>query len=142
MAGPHRRRGGDIVPSMKLIYTAEATAHGGREGSVRSSDGVLDLALRRPKELGGPGGAGTNPEQLFAAGYSACFESALRLVARLQKKALTSAVITAKVTLGKNDDQKYQLAVELVGTIEGLGKDEALALMQAAHTVCPYSNAT
>src|SRR5258708_6131087 len=139
MAGLHRRRGGDIVPSMKLIYTAEATAHGGREGSVRSSDGVLDLALRRPKELGGPGGAGTNPEQLFAAGYSACFESALRLVARLQKKPLTDAEITARVTLNVTEDKKYRLSVTLQGKLTGVSREEAMALMHAAHEVCPCS---
>ncbi len=127
---------------MKLIYTAEATAHGGREGSVRSSDGVLDLALRRPKELGGPGGAGTNPEQLFAAGYSACFESALRLVARLQKKPLTDAEITARVTLNVTEDKKYRLSVALQGKLTGVSPEEAMALMHAAHEVCPYSAAT
>ena len=130
------------VKPEKILYTAHATSTGGRAGTSKSDDGVLDLRLTTPKGLGGDGATGTNPEQLFAAGYAACFESALRLVARMQKKALTSAAITAKVTLGKNDDEKYQLAVELVGTIEGLGKDEALSLMQAAHTVCPYSNAT
>jgi osmotically inducible protein OsmC len=128
--------------AMKPLYTATATAHGGRDGQVKSSDGVLELSLKTPKELGGPGGSATNPEQLFAAGYSACFESALRLVARMQKKALTNASITAKVTLNKTDDEKYALSVELHGSIEGLDKDEATALMHAAHQVCPYSNAT
>jgi len=127
---------------MKPLYTATATTTGGRDGHVRSSDGVIDMDLRTPKELGGPGGTATNPEQLFAAGYSACFESALRLVARMQKKALTNAHITAKVTIGKTDEGKYQLAVELVGALEGVSKEDALALMQVAHTVCPYSNAT
>jgi osmotically inducible protein OsmC len=127
---------------MKPLYTATATAQGGRDGHVKSSDGVLDVNLKTPKELGGPGGAATNPEQLFAAGYAACFESALRLVARMQKKALKGVAITANVTLGKTDDDKFGLAVELHGAIEGLEKDEALALMNAAHGVCPYSNAT
>lgn len=127
---------------MKPLYTATATAKGGRDGHVRSSDSIISMDLRTPKELGGPGGEATNPEQLFAAGYAACFESALRLVARMQKKAVTDAAITAKVTLGKTDDGKYQLAVELVGAISGVSKEEAMSLMEVAHTVCPYSNAT
>jgi lipoyl-dependent peroxiredoxin len=126
---------------MKPIYTAEATAHGGREGHVKSSDGRLEADLRMPREMGGPGGEGTNPEQLFAAGYAACFESALRLVARLQKKPLTDAKITARVTLNA-DGTKYVLSVELEGQIEGVPVEEALSLMHAAHEVCPYSNAT
>jgi Ohr subfamily peroxiredoxin len=127
---------------MKDLYTAIATAKGGRDGHVTSSDGVLNLDTRTPKELGGPGGMATNPEQLFAAGYAACFESALRLVARMKKIPLTDVAITAKVTLGKTDDEKYGIRVELNGAIEGLSKDDATALMQAAHGVCPYSNAT
>jgi lipoyl-dependent peroxiredoxin len=126
---------------MKPLYSAEATAHGGREGHVKSSDGHLEADLRMPKEMGGPGGEGTNPEQLFAAGYAACFESALRLVARLQKKPLTDARITARVTLNA-DGTKYVLSVELEGQIEGVPVEEALSLMHAAHEVCPYSNAT
>ncbi len=127
---------------MKPLYTAQATAHGGRTGRVHSSDGVLDLALAMPKELGGAGGAATNPEQLFAAGHAACFESALRLVARLQKKSLTDAHIRAEVTLGKTDGGDYQLAVALHGKIAGVERAEAEALMAAAHQVCPYSRAT
>jgi lipoyl-dependent peroxiredoxin len=127
---------------MKTLYTAVATAHGGREGHVKSDDGFLDVDLRLPKSMGGPGGAGTNPEQLFAAGYAACFESALRLVARLQKKPLKDAHITAHVTLSATDDGKYTLGVELHGQLEGLSKDEATTLLQAAHEVCPYSRAT
>ncbi len=127
---------------MKALYTAVATAHGGRDGHVRSSDGIVDMDLRTPKEMGGPGGAATNPEQLFAAGYAACFEGALRVVARMQKKALTDAQVTAHVTFNVTDDKKYVLSVELHGKIEGLAHDEALALMNAAHGVCPYSNAT
>ena len=127
---------------MKTLYTAIATVHGGREGHVKSDDGVLDLDLRIPKSMGGPGGAGSNPEQLFAAGYAACFESALRLVARTQKKPLKDAHVTARVSLNATDDGKYVLAVELEGRIEGVEKDQAQALMDAAHQVCPYSNAT
>lgn len=127
---------------MKTLYTAIVTVHGGREGHVRSADGILDVDLRMPKEMGGPGGPGTNPEQLFAGGYAACFESALRLVARLQHKALKDVSITAHVSLSVADDNKYLLGVELHGKIDGLTKDESMALMQAAHQVCPYSNAT
>jgi Ohr subfamily peroxiredoxin len=127
---------------MKTLYTAIATAHGGREGHVKSEDGNLSVDLRLPKSMGGPGGAGTNPEQLFAAGYAACFESALRLVARMQKKQLTDATITAHVSLSATDAGKYVLGVELHGHLDGVAKEEAQALMEAAHQVCPYSNAT
>jgi Ohr subfamily peroxiredoxin len=127
---------------MKTIYTAVATVHGGREGHVKSDDGVLDLDLRIPKSMGGPGGPGSNPEQLFAAGYAACFESALRLVARQQKKALKDAQITAHVSLLVSDEGAYGLGVELHGKVEGLSTEETRALMQGAHEVCPYSRAT
>lgn len=127
---------------MKTLYRATATAHGGREGHVQSDDGFLKADLRLPKSMGGPGGEGTNPEQLFAAGYAACFESALRLVARTQKKPLKDARITAHVSLNATDEGKYVLAVELEGHIEGVEAGEAQGLMEAAHQVCPYSNAT
>jgi osmotically inducible protein OsmC len=121
---------------MKALYTASATAHGGREGHVKSSDANLDVDLRMPKEMGGPGGEGTNPEQLFAGGYAACFESALRLVARLQKKPIKDASMTARVTLSAAEG-KYILSVELDGQVEGLSAEETLVLMHAAHEVCP-----
>jgi lipoyl-dependent peroxiredoxin len=124
------------------LYTAVATAHGGRTGRVRSNDGLIDISLAMPTSLGGPGGQGTNPEQLFAAGYSACFESALRLVARRQKAPLEDASITAHVTIGRTDDGGFGLAVELHGNLTGVGKAAAQALMEAAHQVCPYSRAT
>jgi lipoyl-dependent peroxiredoxin len=127
---------------MTPIYTATATAEGGRAGHVRSSEGAVDLALSMPKEMGGPGGAGANPEQLFAAGYAACFESALRLVARQQQAALTRGKVTAKVTLGKTEAGAFELAVELRGAFDGLSRDQVEKLMQAAHEVCPYSRAT
>jgi osmotically inducible protein OsmC len=131
-----------IEEHMKTVYTATATAHGGREGHVQSDDGSLNADLRLPKSMGGPGGEGTNPEQLFAAGYAACFESALRLVARRQKQPLKDAHVTARVSLNATDDGKYVLAVELEGRLEGVERDQAQALMDAAHQVCPYSNAT
>ncbi|APR84536.1 Organic hydroperoxide resistance protein [Minicystis rosea] len=127
---------------MKPLYTAVATAEGGRTGHVRSSDGVLDLDLRMPKELGGPGGTGTNPEQLFAAGYSACFESALRLVARQKKLAIEKATITAHVTIGATEGGGFGLAAELHASVTGPTKEQVEELIHAAHQVCPYSLAT
>jgi osmotically inducible protein OsmC len=129
---------------MKILYTAEATATGGREGHATSSDGNLDVSLVTPKEMGGSGGAGTNPEQLFAAGYAACFESALMGVARRQKIALDAAVttVTARVGIGPRESGAFGLDVELHITLPGLQRPEAEALVEAAHKVCPYSNAT
>jgi Ohr subfamily peroxiredoxin len=124
------------------LYTATATSNGGRAGRVRSSDGVVDMPLAMPKELGGPGGAVTNPEQLFAAGYSACFEGALRLVAGKMGKNVKDASITASATLGKTPDGGFGIAVELKGKLPGLERAEAEQLMHAAHQVCPYSKAT
>lgn len=126
---------------MKPLYTAVATVSGGRDGKAETSDGKLHLALSTPKELGGGGGEGTNPEQLFAAGYAACFESALRLVARMQKKPVDGASITAHVTLNKAE-AGYRLSVALHGKLPSLPLSEANALMDAAHQVCPYSAAT
>jgi Ohr subfamily peroxiredoxin len=127
---------------MTPIYTAIVTAHGGREGKIHADEPALDLALAMPKALGGPGGQATNPEQLFAAGYAACFESALRLVARMQHKPVEDAHITAHVTLNKTDAGGFALSVALHGKIAGRNADEAKALMEAAHGVCPYSLAT
>ena len=126
---------------METLYTAEATATGGREGRVVSSDGVLDLAVVMPKGLGGPGEGGTNPEQLFAAGYAACFGSALGFVARMQKIKTGPVKITARVSIGK-EGAGFGLAVELRGHLPELPREQAEALMAAAHGVCPYSNAT
>jgi osmotically inducible protein OsmC len=124
------------------LHIATATAHGGREGKVQTDDGKVSHTLSMPTSLGGKGGPGTNPEQLFAAGYSACFESALRFVALQQKKPLKDATITAKVTIGKTDDGGFGLAVELQGHVDGVSREETKALMEAAHQVCPYSRAT
>jgi Ohr subfamily peroxiredoxin len=128
--------------SISPLYTATATAQGGRNGRIRSADGVLDMPLAMPKELGGAGGAVTNPEQLFAAGYAACFESALRLVAGKMGKNVKDASITASATIGKTPDGGFGLAVELKGKLPGLSQEEGQQLMQTAHTVCPYSKAT
>jgi osmotically inducible protein OsmC len=124
-----------------VLYTAEATARGGREGEVVSDDGVLDLSLTLPKELGGPGGDHTNPEQLFAAGYAACFHSALKRVAGKDKLDVHASSITARVSLGI-DGQTFGLAVTLVGRFPELDQAQGRELMEKAHQVCPYSRAT
>jgi len=129
---------------MKILYTAEAMATGGREGHAVSSDGNLDVSLVTPKEMGGSGGVGTNPEQLFAAGYAACFESALMAVARRQKMALDAAAttVTARVGIGRGVGGALGLDVELHIKLPGLQRPDAEALVEAGHKVCPYSNAT
>jgi len=126
-----------------VIYTAESTATGGgRDGHVKSSDNRIDLDTRPPKEAGGSG-EGTNPEQLFSAGYAACFLSALQLAARSEKVALDSASgVTAQVALGKDADGGYGINANLIGYLPGLSRDEAEDLMHKAHQVCPYSKAT
>jgi len=126
---------------MNILYTAEATAWGGREGRTASTDGVLDVTLAVPKELGGPGG-GTNPEQLFAAGYAACFHSALKVVARAEKIDVSESAITARVGLGMMDSGGFNVAVELEAELPDVERSVAIALVEKAHTVCPYSNAT
>ena len=126
---------------MTPLYTASATATGGRSGRVLSADGVLDLPITVPKGLGGSGETGANPEQLFAAGYAACFGSALGLVARMQKVNLGTVKITANVSIGK-DESGFGLSVELVGHLPDLERSQAEALLSAAHQVCPYSKAT
>lgn len=125
-----------------VLYTASATADGGREGKITSSDGVLDLRIEMPKELGGKGGEFTNPEQLFAAGYAACFDSALKLVARQTKVATTSTAVTADVSMGKLANAGFGLAVDLKVVVKGVEQEVAETLVAAAHQVCPYSNAT
>jgi lipoyl-dependent peroxiredoxin len=127
---------------VETLYTAEALATGaGRNGHVRTADGVLDLDLAVPKEMGGAGGA-ANPEALFAAGYSACFHSALQAVARREKVDLGDSTVGAQVSIGPNDAGGFELAVRLEVVIPGLPHDQAQALADAAHQVCPYSNAT
>ncbi|GAB4198596.1 MAG: organic hydroperoxide resistance protein OhrR [Sandaracinaceae bacterium] len=123
-----------------VLYTATATAFGGREGRVASDDGILDLQVVPPAGLGGKGGA-TNPEQLFAAGYAACFGSALAHVARAQKLRTGPVEITAKVGIGPIEGG-FGLTVALEARIPELPRDQAEALVRAAHEVCPYSNAT
>ena len=127
---------------MQVLYTAEATAWGGREGRSASSDGNLDVQLVVPKELGGPGGAGTNPEMLFAAGYAGCFHSALKLVARSQKLDVEESAVTVRVGIGPNDAGGFGLTADIEAELPGLDREQALALVEQAHAVCPYSNAT
>ncbi len=127
------------------IYTAHATSTGGRTGTSKSSDGRLDLSLSTPKELGGDGGPGTNPEQLFAAGYSACFIGAIKAVAGRQKvKVPADLSITADVSIGPmtGKDGAFAIDVALSVSIPGMDRAEAEKLVADAHEVCPYSNAT
>lgn len=126
---------------MNILYTATASATAGRDGKAKSDDGALDVSLSVPKGLGGGGGSGTNPEQLFAAGYAACFGSALGLVASQQKVKTGPITVTAKVSIGKGE-RGFGLAVALEGKFPELTREQGEALMQAAHQVCPYSNAT
>lgn len=124
---------------MTTLYTTSATAHAGRNGQVTTDDKKLDLALSYPKEMGGTGEA-TNPEQLFAAGYSACFSNAILHVARETKIAIKSAPTTATVGIGPNDNNGFALTVSLSIVLD-LEQDEAVKLVKTAHQVCPYSNA-
>ncbi|MER7687372.1 organic hydroperoxide resistance protein [Streptomyces sp. NPDC097610] len=127
----------------RVLYTAEATVTGGRvNGHGRTHDGVLDVQLRAPKEMGGEGG-GTNPEQLFAVGYAACFEGALGVVGRRERVATGDASIESRVSLLPTEDRGFALAVELHVTLPQISDPEQAAqIVAAAHQVCPYSNAT
>jgi Ohr subfamily peroxiredoxin len=126
----------------KVLYRAKATATGGRDGRAKSSDGVLDIKLTTPKELGGAGAEGTNPEQLFAAGYSACFLGAMKFVAGQQKLQLPADThVSGQVGIG-TIPSGFGIEVELSISIPGMARADAEALVQKAHIVCPYSNAT
>jgi lipoyl-dependent peroxiredoxin len=126
----------------KVLYTAEANVVGGRaDGHGRSSDGVLEVDLRLPTEMGGDG-AGTNPEQLFAVGYAACFEGALGVVGRREKAEVGDVGIDSKVSLITVKDGSFTVAVELHVTLPSVEDEKAVELVRAAHEVCPYSNAT
>lgn len=129
----------------KALYTATATATGGRAGTAKSSDGAIDVTLSTPKELGGAGGPGTNPEQLFAAGYSACFIGAMKAVAGKQKIALPAEVsITSDVAIGPhaNKPGAFGIQVDMKISVPGMDRAALEALVKTAHEVCPYSNAT
>ena len=132
-----------ISPTRDALYTAEAHVTGGRaQGHGRTSDGALEVDLRAPTEMGGEGG-GTNPEELFAVGYAACFESALGAVARRRKVDAGDVAIDSKVSLYPNEDRGFELGVELDVTLPAIEDDEtAVELVKAAEQVCPYANAT
>jgi Ohr subfamily peroxiredoxin len=126
----------------KILYETEVTATGGRDGKAASTDGLLSVSLSVPKSLGGPGGEGTNPEQLFAAGYAACFLGAVKLVARTRKIVPSGEPsVTAKVAMGPVP-VGYALAAELMVSLPGIEKREAEGSVSGAHERCPYSNAT
>ncbi|MBN9063632.1 MAG: organic hydroperoxide resistance protein [Rhizobiales bacterium 65-9] len=126
----------------KILYEAEMTASGGRDGQATSPDGRFTVSLSLPKEIGGPGGDGTNPEQLFAAGYAACFLGAVKLVARQRKAPVAdNATVTAKVGMGPIANG-YALTVELKVSLPGVERALAQEIVEGAHQRCPYSNAT
>ena len=129
---------------MQVLYTTQATSTGGRSGSSKSADGALAVTLTTPKELGGDGAAGTNPEQLFAAGYSACFLGALKFVAgKSGVKIPADATVTAKIGIGPRDDgQGFGIEAALTITVPGVERATVEKLVEQAHVVCPYSHAT
>ncbi len=128
------------IQQSDVAYTAVATAENGRDGRVVTSDGQLDVVVNLPKELGGSG-AGTNPEQLFAAGYSACFQGALGVVAKNENADISGSTVTAEVGIGKNDDG-FGLIVKISAAIPNVDAATAKDLIEKAHQVCPYSKAT
>lgn len=127
---------------MKAIYTAEATATGGRNGHVKSKNNVLDLEVRSPKALGGANDDYANPEMLFAAGYAACFDSALNLVINKTRIETGETNVNAKISIGQLENGGYGLAAELAVNIPEVSLEQANDLAEKAHQVCPYSNAT
>lgn len=127
---------------MKTLYTTNVTAKGGRNGQVKSENGILDLEVRMPKGLGGANDDYTNPEMLFAAGYAACFDSALNLIIGKSKIETGETSVSAKVSIGQNEDGGFGLAAELDVNIPGVSLEEAQELTEKAHQICPYSNAT
>ncbi|MEU0394793.1 organic hydroperoxide resistance protein [Streptomyces sp. NPDC006208] len=129
------------IQAIDVLYTAVATAENGRDGRVATDDGMLDVVVTAPKELGG-NGAGTNPEQLFAAGYSACFQGALGVVARQEKADISGSTVTASVGIGKNGNGGFGLEVAISVSVPNVDAATAQALVDKAHQVCPYSNAT
>ena len=127
---------------MKPMYTSSVTAKGGRNGHVKSENGIVDLEVRMPKALGGANDDFANPEMLFAAGYSACFDSALNRVIMLSKTKTGETSVTAQVSIGQIENGGFGLAVELDVNIPGVSLEEAQELTEKAHQICPYSNAT
>ncbi|MFG2646785.1 organic hydroperoxide resistance protein [Streptomyces sp. NPDC048436] len=129
------------IQQIDVKYTAVATAENGRDGRVATDDGKLDVVVNPPKEMGGSG-AGTNPEQLFAAGYSACFQGALGVVARKEKADISGSTVTAKVGIGQNEAGGFGLEVAITASIPNVDAATAQSLIEKAHQVCPYSSAT
>ncbi len=127
---------------MKTLYTTKVTATGGRNGHVKSENGILDLEVKMPKALGGANDDFTNPEMLFAAGYAACFDSALNRVISLSKTKTGETTVTAEVSIGQLDNGGFGLAVQLDVNIPEVSIEEARSLTEKAHEICPYSNAT
>ncbi|HIV76469.1 organic hydroperoxide resistance protein [Sphingomonas yabuuchiae] len=128
---------------VNVIYKTKATATGGRDGAARSEDGSVDVKLVVPKEMGGPGGDGANPEKLFAAGYSACFLGAMKAVSGKEGvKVPQDATVTAEVGFGPREEGGYGITVDLLVNLPGVDRADGEKLMHAAHQVCPYSNAT
>ncbi|PRY12773.1 Ohr subfamily peroxiredoxin [Pontibacter ummariensis] len=127
---------------MEKLYTAVVTATGGRRGQVKSDDGIIDMKLSLPEGLGGQGGS-TNPEQLFAAGYAACFQSALLVVAGRHGERLNpDSTVTAHVDLNKKEDDSFALSVKLAVSVKGVDKEKAKQMVDEAHQICPYSVGT
>jgi lipoyl-dependent peroxiredoxin len=129
--------------SVTVLYSTRATATGGRDGHARSEDGKVDVQLSTPKELGGSGGSGTNPEQLFAAGYPACFIGALKVAGQqLKTRVPADTSITATVGIGPRAEGGFGITADLVISLPGIGREDAQRLVDTAHQICPYSNAT
>jgi Ohr subfamily peroxiredoxin len=129
--------------SVNVLYRTSATATGGRDGRSRTADGALDVQLSTPKELGGAGGPGNNPEQLFAAGYSACFLGAMKFVASQGgPKVPADTTVTAEIGIGPRSEGGFGITAALTVSLPGLSREDAQALVEKAHQVCPYSNAT
>jgi len=129
--------------STNTLYRTSATATGGRDGSAKSDDGHLNVTLSIPKELGGPGGQGTNPEQLFAAGYSACFIGALKVAGQqLKLKVPADTSVTATVGIGPRSQGGFGITADLIIRLPDVAREDAQRLVEAAHQICPYSNAT
>ena len=129
--------------SVDVKYRTSATAVGGRDGRTATTDGTLEAKLATPKELGGAGGPGNNPEQLFAMGYAACFVGAMKAVAPAQKMRVPNdASVTATVGIGPRSEGGFGITADLSVTLPGLAREDALRLLEAAHQICPHSNAT
>jgi lipoyl-dependent peroxiredoxin len=127
---------------MQPLYNTEATAWGGRDGRAATADGTVDVTLTSPKELGGPGGEGTNPEQLFAVGWAGCFHSALKLVAKQKGIDVSESAVTVRVTLNLEDNGGVALSAEIEAELPGVSAEDGQALIERTHKVCPYSKAT